>query len=466
MKPNDFIKDINPPKSTVAIEFLKTIIDAASLSLATEIKDDEKQCQEFFKNYYVKPNINGQVNGYFLNEALSSIEADILNFFRSDRSKSTPYLFIDHAGRGKSTIIKYLAYYLYKNENELRKNILPIYISLRGHEQQIHDFRTATELQSFICQLIKERAFKIAKEYFFSSPEIPIKWINDYYESSLQGYFSKKIINEATKNPEEFLSNFSQKNSTKMSEFIVGLLCHYSTNRIPVILFIDDADNFSIDVQRLLILPHELIPLGLRTLVAIRKSTWRTLESDRRDSEPTISSEIVWSLDQLKVLLRKRLNNAKEIITLQSGRPNIKMDITQEELIDSFINIIASNQATDFLIRTSNYNLHSLMRKFSKIPSSWHFLISQDKFLLREHLITILQKEHGVGLRNIFNYTFGYHKGVFQSHDDMARCGIINCFCTRHDKHERYTFFSQVTLTCSPYREYRGREQYTYTNYM
>jgi len=447
MKPNDFIKGMNPPKGTVAIEFLKTIIDAASLSLTTEIKEDEKQCQEFFKNYYVKPNINGRVNGCLVNEALSSIEADILNFFISDSSKSTPYLFIDHAGRGKSTIIKYLAYYLYKKENELREKILPIYISLRSHEQKIREFRTVTELQLFICQLIKEKAFKIAKEYFFSFPEISLKWINDYYESSLQGYFSTKIINAAIKDPEEFLSNFSQKDSIKMNEFIVGLLCHYSINKVPIILFIDDADNFSIDVQRTIInFSTRVIPLGLRTLVAMRKSTWRTFQSDRRDNEPNISKEIIWSLDQLKLLLRKRLNNAKEIIALQSGRPNIKMDITQGELIDSFINIIASDQATDFLIRTSNYNLHSLMQKFSQIPSSWHFLISQDRFLLREHLITLSQKEHGVGLRNIFNYVFGYHKGVFLSSDEMARCGIMNCFCTRDEKHERYTFFCRLHL--------------------
>jgi hypothetical protein len=107
--------------------------------------------------------------------------------------------------------------------------------------------------------------------------------------------------------------------------------------------------------------------------------------------------------------------------------------MSQEEIVQSFVDLLEYDRSVDFLIKTSNFNLHSLMRKLSIMPSSWHF---NDSFLLREQLIDSTQsKKHGIALWNIYNLVLGSHLGSFKGVDFMTRSGILNCFCTGDDKH-------------------------------
>jgi hypothetical protein len=119
--------------------------------------------------------------------------------------------------------------------------------------------------------------------------------------------------------------------------------------------------------------------------------------------------------------------------------------VPASEVVDSFIALLENTQTSDFLIRTSNYNLHILLRKLLLMPDSWHF---NDKYLLREQLIdkATFARTSGIPLWNTFNLVLGCHRGTYQGGDDMVRNGLLNCFCTRDDKHAYYTFFVRMHI--------------------
>ncbi len=87
MRLNQKITDKNPPKATEAQALLKDVIDQVTSSLAIDPKSNfmvsqlGEDCDNFFENYYVKPNTTGQISSITLNNKLSSIEAEILNFW-------------------------------------------------------------------------------------------------------------------------------------------------------------------------------------------------------------------------------------------------------------------------------------------------------------------------------------------------------------------------------------------------
>ncbi len=233
------------------------------------------------------------------------------NFFLLDDSKTKPYLLIDHAGRGKSTILKYINYYLYRHEESLKNNILPIYISLRDHEATISALKNSEELHLFLKKIIKEAAYSVVLEYLKKDHKKPLEWVNKKFPSSLQALYPSSKINDIT-DIENHLAELGERKYENLINIIVGSLCHYSQFETPVILFLDDADNFDIDIQRALLrYSGKLLPLGVRVLVSLRFSSWKAIENERRDYEPHISTRIDWSLEQIKSLLKTRLNNAK-----------------------------------------------------------------------------------------------------------------------------------------------------------
>jgi hypothetical protein len=447
MRLNDLIPCNNQPTATDAQSLLKGVFDAATKSLAINpfIKGlSHSFCQEFFEKYYIKPNTNGQLHQYNITTPLSIIEADILNFFLSNASQSTPYLFVDHAGRGKTTILKYINYYLCHKEPDLQNYLMPLYLSLKPHETTISGFIKAVDVHVFLRQMIKERAFSEALDHFVDNAAEILNWINRDYPSTLQGIFPSNKIGEIATHPEEFVEKLASNNPPMLTSFIVGVLCHYSTYRLPIVLLIDDADNFSIDIQRsVLDFAKQKISMGLRVLVALRVSTWKTLESDRRDYEPHISrQQINWSVEDLKKFLLVRLENAREFVSLQT---QYRTDVQKRDVVNAFIDSLSTDKSADFIVRTSNYNLHSLMRKLAMMPHSWYF---NDKYLLRERLIahTTPRAAQGFPMWRTFNLILGSYCGSFQSNDDVARSGIVNLFCTKDDKHEPYTFFVRIHI--------------------
>lgn len=449
MRLNEQIPDTQPPKATEAQKLLKSVLDKVTESLSVDIKPFPdgslpESYKDFFDKYYIKPDIEGYFNFGQISSALSIIEADILNFICSLDAQSNPYLFIDYAGRGKTTILKYLCYYLFDKEEILSQHMLPVYISLRKYEATISQFTKASDLHDFFKKLIKEGSFNEIYEYFLRDPATPLNWINKHYHSRLQGHFPPPTIEHISKAPDGYIEYLSHDHEDRLIELIFGLLCYFSRNEIRVTLFLDDADNFSIDIQRALLdFANQAISSGLSAIVALRVSTWITLESDRRDWEPYVTqTKINWSLSSLKNLLTIRLTNAKETIILQDK--SVDVIAQKEDVSKAFINLLANDQTADFLIRTSNYNLHSLMRKLASMPDSWHF---EDKYLVKELLLSRAKdKSHGVRLWTVFNLILGTYRGTFHSKDDTARNGLINCFCTRYDKHEPYTFFVRVHI--------------------
>lgn len=451
MRLNEQITDKSPPKATEAQALLKDVIDQVTSSLAIDPKANQrvsqlgKECDDFFENYYVKPNTKGQIGSIQLNNKLSSIEAEILNFFLLDDSKTKPYLFIDHAGRGKSTILKYINYYLYRHEESLRKRIVPLYISLRDHEATISDLKNSNELHLFIKKIIKEAAYPIVLKYLKSDHINPLEWAYNKFPSSLQGLYSPAKVNNI-KDIEDYLAEVAEKKYENLIDLIVGSLCYFSQFETPVVLFLDDADNFDIDIQRALLrYSGELLPLGLRVLVSLRFSSWQAIEAERRDYEPRTSTRIDWSLEQIKSLLKARLKNARQIRLQTKIHDYIDIDMSQEDIINSFVDLLENDHSVEFLVKTSNFNLHSLIRKLSIMPSSWHF---NDSFLLREQLIesSTRSKKHGIALWNVYNLVLGSHRGSFKREVSMTKAGILNCFCTGDDKHGSYTFFIRLHI--------------------
>ena len=156
---------------------------------------------------------------------------------------------VDHAGRGKSTILKFLTYYLYPDQPSLEKHLVPIYLSLRNYEGEIRELDKASELNEFMSKKVKEASFKIAYEAFRQYPQPILEWINIDYPSPLQGRFSAAAFMEIVNNPTQFLSDLTKENSSTIVDFIMGALSWYSRNIRTVALLLDDADNFSIDTQ-------------------------------------------------------------------------------------------------------------------------------------------------------------------------------------------------------------------------
>ena len=450
MRLHEKIEDINLPDTTDVQLLLKKLLDSATASLAVDLhcgplQKPDQSIHNFFHKYYIKPNVSGMLHCCNLDTQISLIEAEILNFFLSDESKNKPFLFVDHAGRGKSTILKYISRYLYDKENELKEEFVPIYLSLRPYESAIQGFAKAIELYQFLEKLIKETAFKFAKDHFLNNTLEILKWLNEKYPSDLQGLYSSSETNkEIVDEPDKFIEKLAEHEKDKLQDFILGVLSHYSTYICPIALIIDDADNFSVDVQRAVLgFSKRKISLGFRVLVALRVSTWRSFESDRRDYEPYLSLEqIGWTFEQLKKFLLVRLENGHEQVKLQD---QYQVNLEKKEIVDAFFKLFVKDHTTDFLIKTSNFNLHSLMRKLALIPQSWHF---RDRYLLKEQLVSHVPRNrtHGVSLWNTYNLVFGSYRGSFQSNNDNARSGIVNLFCTREDNHEPYTFFARMHI--------------------
>ena len=104
MRLNESIPDLTPPPPTEAQALLKRLIDSTTESLPVDFINDRsdeihKSIEYFFDNYYTKPNTDGQVQQ--CKAKLSLVEAEIINFFLDDSSANKPFLFVDHAGRGK-----------------------------------------------------------------------------------------------------------------------------------------------------------------------------------------------------------------------------------------------------------------------------------------------------------------------------------------------------------------------------
>ncbi|BCL63045.1 hypothetical protein DGMP_37380 [Desulfomarina profundi] len=144
MRLNDHISDIQRPTPSEAQTFLTNILDIVTNSMSVDLKkpngDLDDPYLRFFEDYYVKPNNSGPLSHVEISVRLSHIEAQIIDFFCDRQRQTTPFLFIDYAGRGKTTILKYLTYYLYQKERAIQDKILPVYISLRTHEAHISEF--------------------------------------------------------------------------------------------------------------------------------------------------------------------------------------------------------------------------------------------------------------------------------------------------------------------------------------
>ena len=185
---------------------------------------------------------------------------------------------------------------------------------------------------------------------------------------------------------------------------------------------------------------------GFRVLIALRWSSFQALRGIIRDYEPRQSPRIRWSLDQMRDLLRRRLTHASKKVVLEKSGIPAKTFTDYGKTIDSFVDLLRHRHTEEFLIKTSNYNLHTLMEKVARMPTSEYF---DDRYIFKElEKVKIGNPDHGVPLWVAFDLILGIEDGGFKSRDDVARSGLINCFCTLDEKHEPYTFFARLHLLC------------------
>ena len=408
-----------------------------------DIRNDQVQqaAQHYFTKFYTKTDFSGVLAQDILSPdtKLSTIEAEIINFILSDKASVKKYVFRDHAGRGKSTILKYISYFLHKTEPKLAAKMVPVYISLKMHEATINSMDIEKDLECFLDGLIKEACFTLARDYFVTQSESILCEANDY-NRDLQGRFPESRRQTFKEDPEQALSELS---STELIQVCKMALSVYSKEKRSVVILLDDADNFRTDIQRTcLAYLDKLIAVGFKAAIAIRFSSWEALENDRRDREPEISTPIQWSDHALKKLLSKRLKNARKI-NLQT--PSFTLQAPNSRSItDAFIDLLSATKVEELLTRTSNFNLHSLMRKFDIIASSSHF---DDKYLIQERMLDhTVESEHGARMWVVFHMLFGNYNGSYKTDDHGVRAGILNCFCNQNGSLEPYTFFIRVLV--------------------
>ena len=145
--------------STSASVYLQNIIDLIDQSLGStpsfDLQSNEPNpiIQDFFEKYYVKFDEQG-----ILSDPLSECEAQILNYILNP-NVTRPYVLRGHAGVGKSTLLKYICFYLYFKQPYIMKHLLPVYIPLSEETSKIDRIALSSELFSLLNEELLNATF-------------------------------------------------------------------------------------------------------------------------------------------------------------------------------------------------------------------------------------------------------------------------------------------------------------------
>jgi hypothetical protein len=401
--------------------------------------------EDFFRNYYVKHDLAGSLPPDIgaISEPLASGEAELLRFMLSgDLRHEKVYILCDHAGKGKSTLAKYLCWYLIPREVVLRDAVVPVYISVFDHTERMQSLQNRDEVERYLDDEIQRLAFSHAYDHFCVHSTQILSEAHRSTDVTLQGLFPRTTVDAASANPANW---FASQPAERRRRIVFYALMHFARTVRPVVIVLDDADRLQIDTQRFALeYLYRRISLGACGILAMRRSTYSAMKADIRDKEHHLSQPIRWSPDSVKDMLTRRIATADQRVTLRWG---MRTDTTARDLADAFVNALRRPDAVELLTALSNENLHSLFGKLHMITQSRYF---RDGHVMRELIVKETSRHGeasaGAQLWIVLSFIFGNYAGTFKSSEDAGKAGIINVFCTRELNHSPLTQFIRLNL--------------------
>ncbi|MBZ0115278.1 MAG: hypothetical protein K8J08_22680 [Thermoanaerobaculia bacterium] len=428
---SDGIRDVQPPPT---IDF--------------DAEQPHPTIKDFFEKYYSRNTQMGLTHPA-VQEKMTRSEQHLVRYLASAHSPDL-YILRDHGGKGKSTLLKYVVFYLHPTEAGLRRNMVPIYISTQQHTE-LHNLTDRKELLRFLDQRIKTLAFPLTDAYLQGNCRAVLSWANKRH-SALQGRFSTAKLSKlerALGGFETYLSDLADQDGETFREIHLATLAYYSQNERQVILVIDDADRDGFPIQRTLLeYLFGQLRLGFKCVFSIRNSTYQTIEAQIRDRDTILSPGINNTPSKLKGILLKRLTTVAEEIRLEA---RFRAEAMPSQVVEAVIDMISAPTVGDLFVKTSNENLHTLFRKLQLVPRSYYF---SDDYILREILASAIKNQnpataHGAKLWVALSLLLGNYKGSFMSDDDMAHAGLVNIFCVQNLNHYPHTYFIRLHILAS-----------------
>lgn len=458
-----------PPKSqTAAQSLLATILSNAlqdppiPTTLDFHSLEPPKDLKEFFDDHYARESEN-HLNHPRIEQPLTPNEHHLVSYLLNPKAPPI-YLLKDHAGKGKSTILRYLCFYLWHKEPGLFNTVLPIYISTKDHPQ-IDSFDGSHQIYHFIDKRLKTLAFPLTDGYLKQNFKAVAEWANSHMEN-LQGNIDEEEVArihreegvdkflaaqaraDSLRQEQQDTATYYSRGPSLFTRLHLATLSYYSIHERAVVILLDDADRENFDTQRALLeYLQARTKFSFRSVFSIRHSTYEALEAMIRDKDWPESPEIVNSPSKMKSILTQRLEYSTVGLDLRTD--SLHSSNTQQDIVDAFIDMVSAPAVADLLVKTSNENLHTLFRKLKIIPSSWYY---SDEYILSEILRSATPDDHrnrsqsGIRLWVAIALLLGNYRGTFRSQNDMARAGLINVFCVRERPNQPYAYFTRLHL--------------------
>lgn len=429
VKLNDAVHEMRMEKTQVNM-FLVQVIQDTIRSVGhlphIDYSSDEPvgAAVHFFENYYVRLDSAGSLQQFGLKSSIpiSSSEADVLDFLLDKSAHYVPCIVLGREGVGKSTLLKYLSFYLWFKCPELRDLFLPVYLPISDFEHSLSRDDIFRELN----KMIYERVFSTCYRYLNERYESILPWINLHSGTVFRGKFTDKVIKSIKQEGmDEYFRELSPQDSRQL---IMDTLTHFSRHRTRIVLIVDDVDRHSYDIHRsCLNFLDKKIEQGFAVITAMRTGTYNEIDSVIFENTDRTTREVRYSIETVKNVLRARIAEAHKRLKLVS-RPRI--DASTQQLVEAFVNLLSNDNSIDVLSSLSNLSLDILFRKFRLILNSSYF---DDSILTHELLhLAAERQERGAPVWVVYSLLFGNHAGTFKTVDEAVHCGIMNVFSSKH----------------------------------
>lgn len=461
---NDQLRPRNIQKSE-ANRYLSTIINKMFTSYDTnpEVRYYKKElnqiAKDFFENFYIKIDKKGELNyheGVRINTTLSTSEAFLLNYMMSPRPPTHACVLLGHAGVGKSTLLKYLLHYLYFVELDIADQFLPAYIALSDDTGKVKSFDFSDQLYSYLDEQLFQTTHESIYNYLINIPDVDsfLDWVNtNSYNNKFCGEFtSTNILDIKAKGIAEYIRHLD---GNDRKAFLLEAMRYYTKYYKRIVIVIDNIDRFSKDIHHLcLSYADKKLNQYFNCILAMRQSTYKQLDSNISEKMDLISPSLSLSIDTVKIILKKRIEESKNIILTSA----FSLSVSPEQLVEGFISLLSHEESLNALVFLSNQNMHLLMRKLRIITESDYF---NDDLVKKELMRSILSREeHRIQLWILYSLLFGNYCGTFKSNDEMMLAGIINLFYNDLSVYKPYYFFSCLHILSRLYVEEGNDEAY------
>lgn len=435
------------------VEFLSTI--SASFDINPHNIPDAKQLKklldDFYTHQYEQLNLSGALNrpDVKISQSLSTQEAAIINYFLGDILTTKPFVLLGHAGVGKSTLLKFIAYYLYANNPDLQRLCYPVYISLSDYSSRLESIRKQTDVRvDEFYDLLDDAIFRgtrknikryLLKECDASKVYEILTWASEEVDE-LFGKLTESARNTAASDIDVYISSLAPG---EIKQLFLGVLRYRVVNdEIRTIFFIDNIDRFDIDIHYdCLGYADRMQNLGFHSVLAMRYSTYTYI--DHMISEKTDNiSRLCYSSDTVKQVLLKRIAHTEQKVKLNFG---YTMDAEMKDVVSAFSRLLMSGECLETLVSLSNGSLDKLFGKLRMMAGSVYL---DDDLLAKELIQSKIDDRYrskGIPIWIMYSMLLGNCAGAFKS-SKLPKTGIINLFCNQSYNHSPYTFFSRIHL--------------------